>query len=74
MDFTPVCLSEIPNIKRLTTNGFELALAVLFQSGIQHYAALLTDLRRQPAYVIDFLRNPPLSWDDVKFIDGFPGQ
>jgi alkyl hydroperoxide reductase subunit AhpC len=34
MDFTPVCLHEIPGIERKTTDGFELATAVLFQSGI----------------------------------------
>lgn len=74
MDFTPVCFSEIPNLERQTSNGFELALSVLFQSGIQHYAEVPEEMYEQPDYVIDFMRNLPESWDDVKFIEGFPGQ
>ena len=74
MDFTPVCFSEIPNMKRLTTNGFELALSVVFQSGVTHYAETPTGMAKQPKYVIDFMRNLPASWEDIKFIDGFPGE
>jgi hypothetical protein len=74
MDFTPVCFSEIPNLERRTTNGFELALSVLFQSGIQHYAEIPEGMYAQPDYVIDFMRTLPESWDDIKFIDGFPGK
>ena len=27
-----------------------------------------------PGYVKDFLRALPRSWDDVKFVDGYPGR
>lgn len=74
MDFTPVCFSEIPERNRLTTNGFELALSVLFQSGIQHYAEVPEGMKKQPAYVVDFLRQLPPRWEDVKFLAGYPGQ
>ncbi|MBC6605661.1 glycoside hydrolase family 97 catalytic domain-containing protein [Hymenobacter sp. BT188] len=74
MDFTPVCFSEIPKVNRLTTNGFELALSVLFQSGIQHYVEVPEGMQKQPPYVVNFMRNLPPSWDDVKFLDGFPGE
>ncbi|SFQ25439.1 glycoside hydrolase family 97 catalytic domain-containing protein [Hymenobacter arizonensis] len=74
MDFTPVCFSEIPNRKHITTNGFELALSVVFQSGIQHYVEVPEGMAQQPPYVVDFLRNLPARWDDVKFLDGFPGE
>lgn len=74
MDFTPVCFSEIPNIKRVTTNGFELALSVLFQSGIQHYAEIPEGMARQPDYVVAFLRNLPSRWEDIKFLEGYPGK
>lgn len=74
MDFTPVCFSEIPHMKRITTNGFEIALSVLFQSGIQHYAEIPESMRKQPDYVVDFMRNLPLRWDDIKFLDGYPGK
>lgn len=33
MDYTPMALGDIPNIERRTSNGFELALPVLFLSG-----------------------------------------
>ncbi len=74
MDFTPVVLDRIRNIERRTSSAFELALAVLFTSGIQHYAEIPEGMDKAPAYVQEFLRNVPASWDDVKFIEGFPGQ
>ena len=74
MDFTPVVLDRIRNIERRTSGAFELALSVLFTSGIQHYAEIPEGMAKAPAYVQDFLRDVPASWDDVKFIDGFPGQ
>ncbi len=74
MDFTPVCFSEIPNLKRITTNGFEIALSIIFQSGIQHYAEIPQGMYKQPMYVIDFMKEVPNRWDDIKFIDGYPGK
>ena len=74
MDFTPVVLDRIPGIERRTSSAFELALSVLFTSGIQHYAETPEGLARAPDYVRDFLREVPSIWDDVRFVDGFPGE
>ena len=74
MDFTPVCFSEVPRIKRITTNGFELALSVLFWSGIQHYAEIPRGMAEVPGYVKDFLREVPSGWDDTKYVEGYPGK
>jgi hypothetical protein len=74
MDFTPMNLSKIPRIRRVTTAGFELATAVVFLSGIQHYAESPEGMAQVPLYVKDLLRNLPDSWDDVRFIEGYPGQ
>lgn len=74
MDFTPVAFSEIRGKQRRTSNAFELALAVLFQSGIQHYAETPEGMAAQPAYVQDFMRSLPPRWADVKYLDGFPGE
>ncbi len=74
MDFTPVCFSEVPNIKRITTNGFELAHSVLFWSGIQHYAEIPRGMAKVPAYVKDFLREVPSCWDETEFVEGYPGK
>jgi hypothetical protein len=74
MDITPMALYKIPNIKRATTSAFELATSVVFLSGIQHFAETPQGMSHVPASVKDFLRNLPTHWDDVKFIDGFPGK
>ena len=74
MDFTPVCFSEVPNIKRITTNGFELALSLLFWSGIQHYAEIPRGMAEVPGYVKDFLREVPSCWDKTEFVEGYPGK
>lgn len=74
MDFTPVCFSEIPGIQRKTSNAFELALSVLFQTGIQHYADIPESMKAQPGFVLDFLKKIPPYWNDIKFIDGYPAK
>lgn len=74
MDFTPMNLYKIPRIKRVTTATFELATSVLFLSGIQHYAESPDGMAHVPEYVKDFLRKLPDSWDDVRFVDGYPGK
>ncbi|WP_255478584.1 glycoside hydrolase family 97 protein [Rufibacter sp. XAAS-G3-1] len=74
MDFTPVNLDKIPRINRKTTKGFELALSVLFISGIQHYAEVPQGMAKAPAYAQEFLRQVPGVWEDSRFIDGYPGK
>jgi len=74
MDFTPMVLDSIPNITRKTTKGFELALPVLFLSGIQHMAEIPAGVEKQPDYVIDYLKDIPTNWDESRFIDGYPGK
>jgi hypothetical protein len=74
MDFTPTCFGEIDNINRITTNGFELALAVLFQSGIQHYAEIPEIMNDVPAFVKETMKNIPVVWDETQLVDGFPGE
>jgi len=74
MDFTPMVLDFIPNIKRITTPAFELALPVLFLSGIQHIAETPDGMAKMPQYVVDYLKDIPTNWDDSKFIEGYPGK
>jgi len=74
MDFTPVCFSEVPGMKRITSSAFELALSVVFYSGIQHFAEIPRGMATVPDYVKNFLREIPNYWDDTKFLDGFPGK
>jgi hypothetical protein len=74
MDFTPMVLDRINNIERRTSSAFELALSVLFTSGIQHYAEIPEGIAKAPDYVREFLRDVPAIWDDVEFVDGYPGR
>jgi alpha-glucosidase len=74
MDFTPTVLDRIRRIERRTTSGFELALAILFTSGIQHYAEIPEGMAKAPEYVRALLKEIPDVWDDSKFIDGYPGK
>jgi len=74
MDFTPVNFSGIPNIKRRTTGGFEIALSVIFTSGIQHIAETPTGMVSQKDFIQEYMKTLPETWDDVKFIDGYPGK
>lgn len=74
MDFTPMVFGDIPNIRRATRNGFELAESVVFLSGIQHYAETPDGMATVPPYVKGLLRELPRHWDEVRFLDGEPGR
>lgn len=76
MDFTPMNLTGLTHSKsiRRSTPAFELALSVLFLSGIQHFAQNPEQMNKVPAFVTSFLQELPGYWDDVKFIDGYPGK
>lgn len=74
MDFTPVCLVKVGKTKLRTTAAFELALSVLFTSGIQHYVDIPEGMAQMPDYVQDYMKHVPTVWEDTKFIDGYPGK
>ena len=59
---------------RRTSDVFALAAAVLFQSAVQHFALAPNNLTDAPAWAIDFMKSVPTTWDEVKFIDGYPGK
>jgi hypothetical protein len=73
MDYTPVTFGDFL-FPHLTTNGHELALAVVYESGLLHYADSVAAYRGTPTYVQDFLRDIPAAWDETRFIDGYPGD
>lgn len=60
--------------KRKTTDIFELATAVIFQNPIQNFALTPNNLTDIPSFEIDFMKNVPTTWDDIKFLDGYPGK
>ena len=59
---------------RRTSDVYALATAVLFQSSVQHFALAPNNLKDAPAWAIDFMKQVPTNWDEVRFIDGYPGK
>ena len=47
---------------------------MLFQSAVQHFALAPNNLQDAPSWAIDFMKNVPTTWDEVKYIDGYPGK
>jgi alpha-glucosidase len=74
MDFTPLSLARLPKIKLRTTPAAELATAVLFTSGIQHYVEIPEGMAKQPDYVQAVLKRIPSVWTDSRFLEGYPGK
>lgn len=60
--------------KRLTTDGFQLATAVMFQNPIQPFALTPNNLTEAQPFLLDFMKRVPTTWDEVRLIDGYPGQ
>ena len=59
---------------RRTSDVYALATAVLFQSSVQHFAMAPNNLDDAPAWAVDFMKQVPTNWDEVRFIDGYPGR
>ena len=59
---------------RRTTDIFQLATAVLFQNPIQNFALAPNTLTDAPQICLDFMKQVPTTWDETRFIDGYPGR
>ncbi len=73
MDYTPCAFSDSQH-PHITSNAHELALTVLYESGIQHIADRPESLYAQPKEVQDFFSELPASWDNTYFLCGYPGD
>lgn len=60
--------------KRMTSDVFALATSVLFQSGVQHFALAPNNLHDAPHWAINFMKEVPTVWDEIRFLDGYPGK
>ncbi|WP_025069311.1 glycoside hydrolase family 97 protein [Bacteroides propionicifaciens] len=80
MEFGPVLLNKRHNRTndggqiRKTTDIFQLATAVLFQSPVQMFAIAPNNLTDCDNLVIDFMKNVPTTWNETVLIDGYPGK
>jgi alpha-glucosidase len=75
MDYTPTMMTDRigPSVRR-TSDGYDLAMAVVFESGIQHFGLTPAVMAGLPAYVTDFLREVPAAWDETRLVEGYPGD
>lgn len=60
--------------ERRTTDSFELATSVLFQNPVQYFALAPNNLMDAPEVALNFLKEVPTTWDDTKYIAGYPGK
>jgi alpha-glucosidase len=73
MDYTPVDFSQ-QVVKRVTTNAHEAALAVIFESGLQHLSDKLASYLSLPPDWRTYLSHVPTVWDETRLLAGAPGQ
>jgi hypothetical protein len=73
MDYTPVTFSQTRHHRR-TTHGHELALSVVFESGLQHFADSVDSYLGLPEEARSFLTTVPAAWDETRFVEGEPGK
>lgn len=80
MDFGPVFFNKRFSKQadkgtiRKTTDAFQLATSILYQSPVQHFGITPNNIQEQPEYVINFMKKTPTTWDETRFIDGYPGK
>jgi len=70
MDYTPVTFSTP---RRRTSLAHELALSVVFASGLQHFADAPEAYAAQPL-AERWLRDVPAAWDETRLLGGYPGR
>ncbi len=73
MDYTPCAFSDSQH-PHITSHAHELALTVLFESGLQHLADRPESFLSQPQAVQDFLGRLPAAWDETRLVSGYPGK
>lgn len=73
MDYTPVTFTS-KKLPHRTTYAHELALSVVFESGIQHFADRVEGYRALPEEARSFLAGVPAAWDETKLLEGEPGK
>ena len=73
MDYTPCAFSDSQH-PHITSHAHELALTVVFESGLQHLADRPESLLSQPQAVQEFFGKLPAAWDETRFVSGYPGE
>jgi alpha-glucosidase len=68
MDYTPVTFSASG---RVSTAAAQLAQAIVYESGLQHFADAPSAYTSRPA-ALELLRAVPAAWDDTRLLAGAP--
>ncbi len=74
MDYTPVTFSSYDSVQHASTHAHELATALLFESGMLHFADRVAAYEGLSSVIKNFLRTIPVTWDDTKLVEGYPGD
>ncbi len=61
-------------VKRITTDGFELATSVTYQNPVQNFALTPNNLTDAPRESIEFMKKVPTVWDETRYVAGYPGK
>ncbi|MBB5780531.1 glycoside hydrolase family 97 protein [Nonomuraea jabiensis] len=69
MDFTPCTFTGV----RTISAGFELALSVIFESGVQHFADGIEAYEARPE-ALRLLSAVPTAWDETRLLSGDPAD
>ena len=59
---------------RHTTDIFEMAAGIIMQTSVQCVAMQPNNLDELPEFELNFLRRLPTTWQQTRFIDGYPGK
>ena len=60
--------------RRYTTDIFEMASSIVNQTAVQCIAMQPNNLDELPPFELDFLKAVPTTWDETRFLDGYPGR
>ncbi len=73
VDMTPAGCT-LKKYARLTTAAHEFAAALIFTSGIIHYADSPEHYESLPSGLLQILRDAPARWDETRCLRGEPGR
>ena len=59
---------------RKTTDIFEMASGLIMQTSVQCVAMQPNNLQELPQFEMDFLKTLPTTWDETRYINGYPGK
>ena len=60
--------------QRFTSDVFEMATGITNQCSVNCIAMQPNNLSELPQFELDFMKTLPTAWDEICFIDGYPGK